>query len=89
MAVYTVRGEVTRDGRLVVALPPGVEPGEASVTIETTAEAAPTSEYPRGDARAALALLRKWEAEGWRGTGRTTEEIDAELNEMRDEWDND
>jgi hypothetical protein len=46
-------------------------------------------EYPRGDPRGLAALLRKWEPEGWRGTGRTRAEIDADIEAERNSWGDD
>lgn len=86
MPVYALRGEVTRDGRLLVDLPPGIEAGDATVTLEVAAPRS-SDDYAPGDPRGLLALLREWDAEGWRGTGRTRAELDADLNALRNDWD--
>lgn len=89
MAQYSLAGEVTSDGRLVVALPPGVPAGLARVTVEVPEadEFGPPEDYAPGDTRGIVALLRQWEAEGWRGTGRTAADVDAQIAEERDSWD--
>jgi len=82
MATYTLRGRVTDDHRLEVELPPDAPAGEAEVTVTVR-----DSEAPNGAKW--LATLKRWESEPLSRPPRTREEIDAELNAMRDEWDAD
>lgn len=43
----------------------------------------------RGNTAALLSLIAQWDAERYRGSGRSKEKIDADLNALRDEWDRD
>ncbi|MFN0095323.1 MAG: hypothetical protein ACKVVT_11195 [Dehalococcoidia bacterium] len=89
MRTYTLYGRVTPDG-LDVTLPVGIPCGEATVMLVLPDPEKPeetASDYPRGDLRHALALLDRWEREGRTGSGRSKEEVDAELASMRDDWD--
>lgn len=60
MAQYSLAGEVTPDGRLVVALPPGVPAGLARVTVEVPEadEFGPPEDYrPPRNLRGVLTML--------------------------------
>ncbi|MGH2632167.1 MAG: hypothetical protein ACRDG3_02050 [Tepidiformaceae bacterium] len=81
MTSYTLRGRVTDDHRLEVELPPETPPGDVDVTV--------TARASKGSREAYLALLDKWKSEPLKGPRRTREEVDAELQEMRHEWDRD
>ena len=84
MATYTTHVRVPADRRLVIDLPDEIMPGVVEVTVAPAA----TAGRERGATGAELiALGEQMEREGWKGTGRTREEVDAELNAMRDEWD--
>jgi hypothetical protein len=81
MATYTLRGRITDDHRLEVELPADAPPGIAEVTV--------TVLRPRGNNQDWLAMLRKLKSEPLSRPPRTREEVDRELQEMRDEWDSD
>lgn len=83
---YTLKGRITEDHRLEVDLPDDLPAGDASVTVVVESEQLGA---PRGSAAALLELFAQWDAEGYAGSGRTKEQVDAELNAMRDEWDRD
>jgi hypothetical protein len=77
-----VNGTVTADGTLELAGPVGLPPGPVEVTV--TARAAPTGEPTGKDWWVVLQELRvQREASGI--PGRTREEIDEEIRQMRDE----
>ena len=85
MTTYTTRVRVPVNGPLVIELPPGLPAGDAEVSISPIAET-----RPRGMTGPELnAYFAERERAGWRGTGRTRQEVDAELSALRDEWDND
>lgn len=78
MATYTLRGRITDDHRLEVELPTDAPPGEAEIVV--------TVDDPnQSNSRALIALFKQWESEPLQRTARTREEIDAQLNEMRDD----
>jgi hypothetical protein len=80
MATYTLRGRVTDDHRLEVELPEDAPPGVAEVTVTVTVPGrASTEEW--------LAMLDEWKRKPLSRAPRTREAIDAELQAMRDEWD--
>ncbi len=82
---YTARGTVSGDRRLVIDLPAEMATGDVEVTVTPVA----AEVLATGNGGALLALFDQWRREGWTGTDRTKEEIDAELRAMRDEWDDD
>lgn len=76
-----VEGTLRSDGTLELAGKPNLPPGRVRVTVETIEPAAPP-----GDVWDYLERVRADNlARGFRG--RSKEEIDAEINAMRDEWD--
>jgi hypothetical protein len=82
MATYTLRGRVTDDHRLEVELPEDAPPGVAEVTV--------TVHQPgRASTEEWLAMLDEWKRKPLSRAPRTREVIDAELQAMRDEWDDD
>lgn len=87
MATYILHANIPEDRRLVVELPPDAPTGEAEVTV-TVADGEGEGGERRGRGPEYWAeLFEQWKQEGWHGTGRTKEEIDAEIRAMRDEWD--
>lgn len=80
MTIYNLKGRITEDGRLEIDLPAGVPAGEATVMLQ------PLNIGPNG--QQLLAVLDKIHRNRSNRSQRTKEEIDAELNAMRDEWDN-
>ena len=52
-------------------------------------DAAESELPPRGTGAALLLLDKQLQRAGWRGTGRTKEEIDHTIRDLRDEWDDD
>ena len=77
-----VEGVLKPDGSLEVAEKLGLPPGRVRVTIEVVDESASSAE----DWFAYLQRARA-ERESAAAGFRTREEIDAEINAMRDEWD--
>jgi hypothetical protein len=87
MPTYTLRGRITDDHRLEVEVPPDAPAGEAEVvvTVERAGEGTPK----RGSGEALLALARKWEKSPLSRPSRSKKQIDAEIRDLRDEWDQD
>lgn len=81
MTTYTLKGRITEDHRLEVDLPEDAPPGEAEIVITPTPV--------KGSAAALLELIARWDREPTPRERRLKEEIDAEINAMRDEWDRD
>ena len=79
---FVVTGMLKPDGSLEVAEKFGLPPGRVRVTVETLDEPAATEE----DWFEYLQRARA-ERESAGATFRTKEEIDAEIDIMRDEWD--
>ena len=76
-----VQGTVKPDGTLEVRDPIALPPGEVQVIVQTM----PTP-MPRKD-NALAVLERIWaEREALGMQGRTREQIDADIQSMRDEW---
>src|SRR5436309_954128 len=79
-----VRGTVTADGTLELAGPVGLPPGPVEVTV--TAAPAPQAESPAKGWWDVLQEIRaEREARGF--AFRSKDEIDADIRQMRDEWD--
>jgi len=75
-----VHGRIRHDGTLELNQPVGLPPGEVQVTVEPVAGGA----EPKEDLLTLMKRIRDAQrARGYRP--RTREEIDAELNRMRDE----
>lgn len=79
---FVVTGMLKPDGSLEVAEKFGLPPGRVRVTVETLDEPATTGEDWFDYLQRARA-----ERECAGATFRTREEIDAEINATRDEWD--
>ena len=75
-----VHGRIRPDGTLELNQPVGLPPGEVQVTVEPLAgESSPKEDL-------GTLMERIWAAQRARGyQPRTREEIDADLNQMRDE----
>ena len=88
MATYTTRVQVGEDRRVTVELPAGMPVGEAEVTVSVEegigANTRPIQGWP---AKELLEWLRARKSQPKSWTPRTKEEIDADINAMRDEWD--
>jgi hypothetical protein len=79
-----LRSTLRPDGTLELAEPVGLPPGPVEVTVKPAPAAAP-ARAPAGDWWQVLQQIRAdREARGF--VWRTGEEIDADLNAMRDEW---
>jgi hypothetical protein len=89
MATYTTRVTLTEDRKVTVEVPEDMPLGEAEVTVCVEEEGKEPRQVRGWPAKDLLAWLeaRKAEPKSW--TPRTKEEIDAEINAMRDEWDDD
>jgi hypothetical protein len=75
-----VHGRIRPDGTLELSQPVGLPPGEVQVTVA----AVPEATMPNEDL--GTLMERIWAGQRARGyQPRTREEIDAELNQMRDE----
>lgn len=76
-----VRGTVTSDGKLELGEPIGLPPGPVEVTVTAlVVRASPTGTWWD-------VLQQIWDAQEARGfVGRTREEIDEDVRQMRDEW---
>jgi peptidyl-tRNA hydrolase len=76
-----VDGNITPEGMLVVEDKLQLPPGKVRVTVEQVAQTKPNQ-------RSLRELFREIQEEQARGgkTGRTREEIDADVKQMRDEW---
>jgi hypothetical protein len=81
-AQIVVQGTLKPDGTLELDERPNLPPGRVRVTLVADAPAPGRAE----DVWALLDRIRK-EREALGLKGRTREEIDADLNAMRDEWD--
>ncbi len=79
MTEVVVHGTLTPDGRLVVDQRVALPPGEVRVTI---AELTPK---PRRDVMEVLEEIRA-ERKRFGMQGRSKEQIDADIDEMRNEW---
>jgi hypothetical protein len=79
---YTVRKRVPEDRQLVIDVPPDVDVG---CEVEITVAAA----QPAESGTALAAWLKSRDEAGWSGSGRTRDEVDAEIAALRDEWDTD
>jgi hypothetical protein len=77
----TVDGNIGPDGMLVVEERLQLPPGKVRVTVESVVPAKPV---PRS-LRDLFQEIRNEQAHGGR-KGRTREEIDADVKQMRDEW---
>ena len=84
MTSYTLKGRITEDHRLEVDLPADAPVGDAEVTVVIG-----PAHVRRGNAAAFLETLDQINCMHPDRPRRTKEEIDAELNAMRDEWDSD
>jgi len=76
-----VRGALTADGNLVLDEKPDLPPGRVQITLRS-GDSAPTTHGTMED------VLREiWAELDARGyPGRSAEEIDADIRQMRDEW---
>ena len=79
--IEVIHGLVRADGTLEVPGKVGVTPGPVEITVRAVPATAPTT----GDWWAVLQQIQARQAARGR-TGQTAEEIDAEINAMRDEW---
>lgn len=74
---------IGKDRRVVVDMPPGTPEGEVEVTVEACE---PVRSTPASEMLKVIAEIHS-RPKTW--TPRTKEEIDADINAMRDEWDDD
>jgi hypothetical protein len=80
MTEITVHGVLHSDGTLEIDQPVGLPPGEVRVTIESMPQ------DPKPDFMAVLEEI--WAERKQLGMkGRSKEEIDADIDAMREEWD--
>jgi hypothetical protein len=79
MTEVVVHGTLTPDGRLEIDQPVALPPGDVRVTIEAL------TSRPRRDVMEILEEI--WAVRKEKGLqGRTAEEVDADINSMREEW---
>lgn len=81
MAIYRTRVHIGKDRRVVVELPPETPEGEAEVTVEACE---PVGGTPASEM---LAVIERLHSRPMTWKPRTKEEIDAEIDAMRNEWD--
>lgn len=79
-----VSGDLTEDGRLVLDETPDLPPGKVEVRVR----ALPESQSQADDFWAQIDRIRA-EREARGAVGRSFKEIVADVNAMRDEWDDD
>lgn len=79
---YVLKGRITADHRLEVEVPDDAPAGDAEVTLVVE----PTY-HQHGNTPAMIATLDEIHRMHPDRPRRTKEQIDAELNAMRDEWD--
>jgi hypothetical protein len=79
MTEVVVHGTLMPDGRLEVDQPVALPPGEVRVTIEAL------TPKPKRDVMEVLEEI--WAVRKEKGLqGRSAEQVDADINAMRDEW---
>ena len=79
MTAVTMHGTLTPDGRLEIDQPVALPPGEVRVTIEAL------TSRPKRDVMEVLEEI--WAVRKEKGLqGRSAEQVDADINAMRDEW---
>jgi hypothetical protein len=79
MTGVVVHGTLTPDGRLEIDQPVALPPGDVRVTIEAL------TVKPRRDVMEVLEEI--WAVRKEKGLqGRTAGQVDADINSMRDEW---
>ncbi len=79
MTEVVVHGTLTPDGRLEIDQPVALPPGEVRVIVQTL------SAQPKKDVMEVL--NRIWAERKEKGLqGRTAEQVDADINAMREEW---